>query len=98
MAPAPVAIITSSAAEGCRTDRRSPERTRGGCYPLPRVPGRWSRVLTGGSLMLRLIVGVCVFLVPVAAGAQEKQPVIEEAGLRKAVRKALPAIHKSQKC
>ena len=46
--------------------------------------------------MLRFIVGVCAFLVPVAAGAQEKQPVIEEAVLRKAVTKALPVIQKSQ--
>ncbi len=46
--------------------------------------------------MLRLIVGVCAFLVPVAAGAQEKQPVIEEAVLRKAVTKSLPVIQKSQ--
>ena len=46
--------------------------------------------------MLRFIVGVWAFLVPVAAGAQEKQPVIEEAVLRKAVTKALPVIQKSQ--
>lgn len=46
--------------------------------------------------MLRLIVGVCAFLVPVAAGAQEKQPVIEEAVLRKAATKSLPVIQKSQ--
>ncbi|MBI1322717.1 hypothetical protein GC170_05980 [bacterium] len=46
--------------------------------------------------MLRLIFTVCVCLIPVAAGAQEKPPVIEEAVLRKAVTRSLPAIQKSQ--
>ncbi|MBX9584535.1 MAG: ankyrin repeat domain-containing protein [Gemmataceae bacterium] len=46
--------------------------------------------------MLRPIVVVWACLVPAAAGAQEKQPVIGEAVLRKAVTKALPVIQKSQ--
>lgn len=46
--------------------------------------------------MLRLVVGVCAFVVPAAAGAQEKQPVIEEAVLRKAVTRAFPVIQRSQ--
>jgi len=46
--------------------------------------------------MRRLILAVCASLVPVAAGAQEKSPVIEEEVLRKAVTRSLPIIQKSQ--